>query len=137
MSLAGARVVTLIATVLLIILASYFGRSSAEYSDPDPAVFQFGALFVGIAFLVLCLPWNRFGRAVENAQQDFSDLSEAAGRALDRRRERNGPTIMGRDGFTQYSVADEISKWNKLREDGLVTEDEFNAARDKLLNRSK
>lgn len=35
----------------------------------------------------------------------------------------------------QYSVADELTKWAKLKEDGHISEDEFNDARNKLLNR--
>jgi hypothetical protein len=35
----------------------------------------------------------------------------------------------------QYSVADELLKWAKLREDGHITEQEFNEARAKLLKR--
>lgn len=32
-----------------------------------------------------------------------------------------------------FSVADELAKWAKLKEDGLITQDEFDAARRKLL----
>lgn len=35
-----------------------------------------------------------------------------------------------------YSVADELTKWAKLKEDGHISEDEFNEARAKLLKRS-
>ena len=43
--------------------------------------------------------------------------------------------IIGRDSLASYSVADELLKWSKLREDGLITEDEYQEARMKLLNR--
>jgi hypothetical protein len=43
--------------------------------------------------------------------------------------------IIGRDSLSPYSVADELLKWSKLREDGLITEDEYQEARMKLLNR--
>jgi hypothetical protein len=43
--------------------------------------------------------------------------------------------IIGRDSLTPYSIADELLKWNKLREDGLITEDEYQEARMNLLNR--
>lgn len=36
----------------------------------------------------------------------------------------------------QYSVADELMKWAKLKEDGHISEEEFKEARDKLLKRS-
>jgi hypothetical protein len=43
--------------------------------------------------------------------------------------------IIGRDSLTPYSIADELLKWSKLREDGHITEDEYQDARMKLLNR--
>lgn len=42
--------------------------------------------------------------------------------------------IINRDKFISYSSADELSKWVKLKEDGLVTEEEFNTARKKIMN---
>ena len=35
-----------------------------------------------------------------------------------------------------YSVADELIKWSKLKEDGLISENEFNEARAKILKRN-
>ena len=35
-----------------------------------------------------------------------------------------------------YSVADELSKWAKLKEDGHVSDEEFDRAREKLLKRA-
>jgi zinc-ribbon domain len=43
--------------------------------------------------------------------------------------------IIGRASLTPYSIADELLKWTKLREDGLITEDEYQEARMNLLNR--
>jgi len=44
--------------------------------------------------------------------------------------------ILQSEKLKQYSVADELLKWAKLKEGGLITEEEFNEARSKLLNRS-
>jgi hypothetical protein len=46
----------------------------------------------------------------------------------------NNNRIIGRDSLTPYSIADELLKWSKLREDGLITEDEYQEARMNLLN---
>ncbi|MCH7630025.1 MAG: SHOCT domain-containing protein [Proteobacteria bacterium] len=46
-----------------------------------------------------------------------------------------GSPIVGRHGLTSYSVADELMKWNELRETGVVTEEEFGEARARLLKR--
>ena len=43
--------------------------------------------------------------------------------------------IIKGEKLTQYSVADELIKWAKLKEDGHISEDEFNEARSKLLKR--
>jgi zinc-ribbon domain len=43
--------------------------------------------------------------------------------------------IIGRDSLTPYSIADELLKWNQLRADGLITEDEYQEARTNLLSR--
>ncbi len=44
--------------------------------------------------------------------------------------------IIKGEKLTQYSVADELMKWAKLKEDGYITEEEFNEARAKLLGRN-
>lgn len=44
--------------------------------------------------------------------------------------------ILKNEKLKQYSVADELVKWAKLKEDGVVSQDEFDEARSKLLNRS-
>ncbi|MFT7229329.1 MAG: hypothetical protein ACI8PW_001932 [Methylophilaceae bacterium] len=43
--------------------------------------------------------------------------------------------IVKGDKLKQYSVADELMKWVKLKEDGHISEAEFNEARDTLLKR--
>ena len=47
----------------------------------------------------------------------------------------SGVHIIKGEKFRQYSVADELTKWAKLKEDGYISEDEFNEARAKLLRR--
>lgn len=45
--------------------------------------------------------------------------------------------IVGRDNLSSYSVADEMLKWNDLLEKGLITKEEFDKAKTKLLNGDK
>ena len=45
--------------------------------------------------------------------------------------------IIKGEKLKQYSVADELMKWGKLKEEGHISEDEFNQAKAKLLNRTK
>lgn len=45
----------------------------------------------------------------------------------------DGPAIMKRDSLASYSVADELKKWRDLKNDGTITEEEFHAARNRIL----
>ncbi|NLV96712.1 MAG: SHOCT domain-containing protein, partial [Desulfovibrionales bacterium] len=40
---------------------------------------------------------------------------------------------IGGDKLKYYSAADELTKWIKLKEEGHISEEEFNQARKKLL----
>ena len=44
--------------------------------------------------------------------------------------------IIKGEKMKSFSVADELLKWAKLKEDGHITEQEFNEAREKLLQRT-
>ncbi|MGL5039489.1 MAG: SHOCT domain-containing protein [Aeromonas sp.] len=44
--------------------------------------------------------------------------------------------IIKGEKFRQYSVADELTKWAKLKEDGHISEEMFNEARTKILKRN-
>ena len=44
--------------------------------------------------------------------------------------------IIKSEKLKYYSVADELIKWAKLKEDGLISENEFNEARAKILKRN-
>jgi hypothetical protein len=45
--------------------------------------------------------------------------------------------IVGRSNATSFSIADELMKWTKLRDDGIVSEDEFQDARRNLMSTNK
>lgn len=47
----------------------------------------------------------------------------------------NGVDIIRGERLKSFSVADELTKWAKLKEDGHITEEEYNEARRKLLQR--
>ncbi len=71
-------------------------------------------------------------RPLENHQEwivsngIFSDIKES---------EYDDSTgIMGRDKLSSFSVADELIKWNDLLEKNLISQEEFNKAKQKLLN---
>lgn len=47
--------------------------------------------------------------------------------------DKNGVDIIRGERLKSFSVADELTKWAKLKEDGHITEKEYNEARKKLL----
>lgn len=62
----------------------------------------------------------------------FSSLTKAD---INIRSEKKVDIIKG-EKLKSYSVADELLKWAKLKDDGHISEQEYNQARDKLLNDS-
>jgi hypothetical protein len=58
----------------------------------------------------------------------FSDLKENV--------DDDSMGIMGRDKLSSYSVADELIKWNSLLEKKLISQEEFDKAKQKLLNQN-
>ena len=52
------------------------------------------------------------------------------------RKDESEVDIIKGEKRTQYSVADELTKWAKLKEDGHISVEEYNDARAKLLKRS-
>ncbi len=49
----------------------------------------------------------------------------------------DGIEIIGNEKFKRYSVADELKKWGELRDEGYITEQEFQEAKDKLFSRQE
>lgn len=41
--------------------------------------------------------------------------------------------ILGREGINSFSIADELLKWNELLEKKMITQNEFNEAKEKIL----
>lgn len=51
------------------------------------------------------------------------------------RKEVDGAQIIKNENLRSYSVADELLKWAKLKEDGLISEEEFKKAREKIMGK--
>ncbi|OWQ98386.1 hypothetical protein CDQ91_07820 [Sphingopyxis witflariensis] len=86
----------------------------------------YGALgLLAITAGIISLPWQRL----------VIDLNKVKGVRLRAQKTRDSAQIIGRDKLTSYSVADELQKWQKLHEDGVVTAEEFEQTKAKLLRR--
>ena len=55
----------------------------------------------------------------------------------EKNKKSNSTNILGRDNLSSYSVADELLKWNNLLEKGLISQEEYEKAKAKLLNEEK
>lgn len=107
-----------------------------EYQEVQ-GISTFFAIVCALAFIGLCLPWDRIAaKPSQKASNVAFNLGKITGQAAHSIKEMTGGSpIVGRHGLTSYSVADELMKWNELRETGVVTEEEFAEARALLLKR--
>ncbi|MBO2671616.1 SHOCT domain-containing protein [Shewanella algae] len=113
----------------------YFNEENSWYYDDE---FFVSLMFTGIAFAYLIVvqvlfysPMNRHREWVE-VNGIFSTKPKSDKGSM------NQPEvdIIKGEKLKQYSVADELTKWAKLKEDGHISEEEFNEARTKLLKRN-
>lgn len=124
-----------------------YNRAVAQHSEESSGLLYDASklrearlTYVGIAVLavimlvVLWLPW---GRWLDAGAKELHDVGKAAVGAAKTRLEpeESSPRIIGSERFSRFSVADEMLKWKQLRDEGIVTEVEFDEARAKLLGR--
>ncbi len=64
------------------------------------------------------------------------DAPRSEGRSADNTNKARASDTIQDDDRTQGSVADELLKWVKLKEDGHISEEEFSEERDKLLKKN-
>jgi hypothetical protein len=95
-------------------------------------------MLTGIAFAYLIVvqvlfysPMNRHREWVE-----VNEIFSTKPKSYNDSKNQSEVDIIKGEKLNQYSVADELTKWAKLREDGHISEKEFNEARTKLLKRN-
>lgn len=114
-------------------IATRVREDSAETRD-----ILVGWIVAVFLFLALTwLPWRRWG---DKTSEATSVAAEEAGKLAARgymaaKALAEPSPIVGRSGLKTYSVADELAKWSKLREEGVVSQEEFEEARAALLRR--
>jgi hypothetical protein len=127
----------LIGNILLTLYYCYRHLIAGEgwYYDYEISLYL---TFSGIAFAYLIViqvlfysPLNRHREWVEVNGFFSSKLKSGKNSA-----NKSEVEIIKGEKLKQYSVADELIKWAKLKEDGHVSEEEFNEAKNKLLKRS-
>jgi hypothetical protein len=116
-----ARFVQIIA-ILGALICSFIPVSDKQLANP---VFMAFCVGIGSVALIIEFLWiGPFTRQLPiwRAARSHKKVNTTSNR------------IIGRDSLTPYSIADELLKWSKLREDGLITENEYQEARMNLLN---
>lgn len=102
--------------------------------------YKLGGILALVAFALALIPWSRLGDELRGRANDAAEgigVVTQKAKALSQEWQDERTTIVGRDGSCAYSVADELRKWDGLLADGLVTQEEFDRARDKLLKRRR
>jgi len=112
----------------------HFNRIYSENINIEIAVIAVvGIALIPLAVSLLMSLFNfLYFRPLEEHQEwvvnngIFSDIKE--------NKDDDSTGIMGRDKLSSFSVADELIKWNDLLEKNLISQEEFNKAKQKLLN---
>lgn len=105
----------------------YFNAEESRYDD----MFFGSIISSAIAFTYLILVQALF----LNPLKSHREWVEVNGIFSSKRNESEVDIIKG-EKLKSYSVADELLKWEKLKEDGYISEEEYNDAREKLLQRN-
>jgi hypothetical protein len=107
------------------LIAAFYARSS------DSISFLFAA---GVALTYIILINVLFFKPLKSHREwiekngIFSSISDSTPSNI---------SIIQNEKLKQYSVADELIKWTKLKEDGHISERDFNEAKDKLIPPTK
>lgn len=119
------------------------GYSATTLNAEDYWDRQDKELFTSLAFAGICVAYLLFVKFLFiNPLSRHSEWVEVNG--IFATKQKNPVELLGKseldiikgEKLKQYSVADELIKWAKLKEDGHISEEEFNEARKKLLKRA-
>jgi hypothetical protein len=115
---------------------SFLSQKQEEAVETRKALFA-GAGLVLITLFIISLPWRHwlrtFKKTTDTVVTETTKAALVGVKAL-KSVQDNSP-IVGRSGLSSYSIADELEKWSRRRAEGIVTEQEFEEARTKLLKR--
>ena len=143
--------VAIVVFLAVFLLAAIAGTELYDTYFSDLIYDQFYIDFVGwevvaIWALVLLALWGCiavFQRWYFEPLNNHKDWVAENGAFSKRRRLQSGKgrsrskiDIIKNENLKQFSVADELSKWAKLRDEGVVSDEEFEQARSKLLKHS-
>jgi hypothetical protein len=129
-------------------LASAYNRASLAYSNDESYANlmrsdlhdqrdQYVGFMVVVIFLfaLTFLPWGRWGQSLSQGVEQTVVKGGSVVESVVSKVSGEDRTIIKREGLDRYSVSSELKNWKELLDQGVVTEEEFQKAKAKLLGR--
>lgn len=116
----------------------YLGMEVEKYGyRSGEGAFHGSLVFTGIAFVYLVAVQVLFYSPLKNHSEwvAANGIFSTKLKSVNDAESKSEMDIIKGEKLKQYSVADELIKWAKLKDDGHISEEEFNEARQKLLKR--
>lgn len=131
---------TLLFLIGSVLFAAYFARSLNEENSwnrrDDEFFVSVVVAIISIAYLIAVKMLFLEPLANHNSWVEANGIFSTKHRSVKTPANAVEMDIIKGEKLKQYSVADELLKWAKLKEDGHISEAEFNEARAKLLKKS-
>lgn len=106
----------------------------STYTKTKHTIDDAGAVFgISIVLLVYMLIIRFLYLNPLRAHRGWVESNDIFGKLAKKTDEREKLKIIKGESLKAYSVAEELSKWAKLRDEGVVSEEEFKEARSKIL----
>jgi len=125
-----------------VLFAAYFATTlSAEdhwRRHNEEFIISISLVLAGICVVYLIIVKTLFLKPLTSHSEwvAVNGMFSAKAKSIQKTKSESEVDIIKGEKLKQYSVADELIKWGKLKEDGHISEDEFNEAREKLLKRN-
>lgn len=148
-----AYLIVVALVITTIVTAVYYDENEREYSHYDKikekSIYIYNknikvetAMVAGVGLIIMPIAVGLFmfifNSLFFRTLEEHQNWITKNGLFSDEKKLKNDSTnIVGRDNLSSYSVADEMLKWNSLLEKGLITKEEFDKAKTKLMNGEK
>ena len=114
----------------------YANQQSVDYSRnrlvEKRDEYAFASVFVFFMFMLTFLPWpewfNGISKTLDSGRALIGNTATRIG--------NENRSIIRREGIDRYSVSVELKNWKELFDEGVVSEEEYEKARTKLLGRT-
>lgn len=90
------------------------------------------SVFVFFMFMLTFMPWSKWFNGISKALNSGQALIGKTATRIG----RENRSIIRREGIDRYSVSVELKNWKELFDEGVVSEEEYEKARTKLLGRT-